>query len=162
MKQIKKILILCSMVFVALTNIGCSSDSDTELGYTVIEGANGTKTACPTDWEIPAGKSLYPQAMFFMIDTDGVPGTMEAGDMLAAFIDGTCHGACVATTGTDNYTRCMLKVVLFMEEVERENLKVELRYYSLSQGLLFTTQPIAFSEDDIKGGYRDSYCPRWK
>ncbi len=117
-------------------------------------------TSCPSDWNIPAGTKLYPSAMYVVIDDKGTPVPIEDGDFLAAFIDGRCHGAVEAVTGTDNYTRFSLKVNLFQGEESRNDLKVELRFYSFRYKRIFISKLIPFEEDAILGQLYDGYKPK--
>ena len=115
-------------------------------------------TPRPT-WQIATGVKFYPAAMYVILDNNGVPVTLEKGDLLAAFIDGTCHGVTEAETGSDGYTRFSLKVNLFQGEETRNDLKVELRYYSIKYKRIFTAPLIPFEEDAILGKLYAGYRP---
>lgn len=115
-------------------------------------------TPRPT-WQIATGVKFYPAAMYVILDNNGVPVTLEKGDLLAAFIDGTCHGVVEAETGSDGYTRFSLKVNLFQGEETRNDLKVELRYYSIKYKRIFTAPLIPFEEDAILGKLYAGYRP---
>lgn len=116
-------------------------------------------TPRPTNWQIATGVKFYPAAMYVILDNNGVPVTLEKGDLLAAFIDGTCHGVAEAETGSDGYTRFSLKVNLFQGEETRNDLKVELRYYSIKYKRIFTAPLIPFEEDAILGKLYAGYRP---
>lgn len=116
-------------------------------------------TPRPTNWQIASGVKFYPAAMYVILDNNGVPVTLEKGDLLAAFIDGTCHGVAEAETGSDGYTRFSLKVNLFQGEETRNDLKVELRYYSIKYKRIFTAPLIPFEEDAILGKLYVGYRP---
>lgn len=116
-------------------------------------------TPRPTDWQIATNVKLYPAAMYLILDNNGVPVTLEKGDLLAAFINGTCHGVAEVETGSDGYTRFSLKVNLFQGEETRNDLKVELRYYSVRYKRVFTAPLIPFDEDAILGKLYEGYRP---
>lgn len=116
-------------------------------------------TPRPTNWQIASGVKFYPAAMYVILDNNGVPVTLEKGDLLAAFIDGTCHGVAEAETGSDGYTRFSLKVNLFQGEETRNDLKVELHYYSIKYKRVFKAPSIPFEEDAILGKLYAGYRP---
>jgi len=115
----------------------------------------------PTDWAIPENKDFYPSAMYFVFDSNVLPVELEKGDLFAAFIGGVCHGVAEAETGTDGYTRCSLKVNLFVGEENSNELKIEIKFYSAKFKRIFTSSKILYEDGAICGQLYDAYKTNW-
>lgn len=159
--------IFITVITVLFLTVGCSKDDvnpqdehkekqeEQTWEYKGIESENPS-----SGWVLPS-KEVYPTPMFIMMDGKATPRPLAAGDLLAAFVGDVCHGVAEAFTGSDGYTRFELKVDLFEDEKDREDLMVELRFYSKQYSRLFITTPFPFEEGEIKGGYQHSYQPQW-
>lgn len=163
----KALFILTLLAFATLAVSSCSKEDtpvapiDPELEALLAQGGQPLAEA-PADWVAQTEADVFPKSMLVLIDQDGLPAPIAEGDMLSAWVNGTCRAVSTPLFGTEGYNRFQFKVSLPTKLVTQGNNYVELRYYNAKHQLLFTAQPVLFAEDTQLGEYMKGYKPEWK
>lgn len=155
------ILALAALASFALSS--CSKEDPITPEYQALLDQGGQYVAqAPTDWVVKDEIDIFPKSMLVVIDQSGLPTPIAKGDMISAWVDGVCRAVSTPLFGDDDYTRFQFKISLPTNLITKGDNYVEIRYYSASHQLIFTSNPVLFIEDTQLGTYRAGYNPKWK
>lgn len=164
-----KATICCLSLTIALVMAACGSDSpvaeipapqdtSTTPPAAPVDPIAMGDTPRPVDWIEMQSTNWYPCSMYFTMTGVSAPVPMKAGDMVAAFVNGSCRCVHEIADADDIIT---FKVRILTDTETQENMQVELRYYSTYYKRIFPTQPLIFVEDGVCGSIKAPYRPQW-
>lgn len=141
-----------SLLYIALAGAlalaGCSKDE--ELGE-----PQDTK---PT-WVADKSDANINSMMVTVVDS-GMPASVTKDDLLAAFVNGICRGVANPQIEEDG-TRFLLSVAPSVTDCLQNPLPVTLKYYSVNNKRVYTSQPFTFAPNGFLGTLNEGYRPTW-
>lgn len=125
------------------------------------ERAEGLQSR-PSDWTVPS--NLHYSDMTVTIDRRTLPPavTVSQYDLLGAFIDGQCRGVAEPVADIDGQVRFYLVIHSLTTDSGRDNMQVELRYYSDVRRDIYYARPFGFVYESSLGTMDEPYAPQWK
>lgn len=154
----KKYYIALTLIAASLAFSACSSDDDDNKNANINQP---TPVQKPTDWVLP--QDLHYSSMSVTIDQDAMPNgvTVNKDDLLGAFVDNECRGVASPVSDIDGKYRFTLLVHATERDANRENIQVELKYYSAQKSFIYTATKFPFEYNGILGSFNHSFEPSW-
>lgn len=153
----KKYYIALALVAASVAFSACSGDDDDNN----VNINQPTPVKKPTDWVLP--ENLHYSTMSVTIDQDALPNgvTVTGDDLLGAFVDNECRGFALPVSDIDGKYRFNLVVHATQNDVNRDNLQVELKYYSAQKAYIYTAAKFPFERNGVLGSFEHTFVPSW-
>lgn len=168
----KKILYAITILTFVFAMVGCSKDDefviptppdtpDTPEDYDNLRDSIGTATR-PTDWTGPI--TTDPTSVQTITITSAeLPTVVEDEDMLAAFCGNVCRAVTTPVHESNGKTAFTLVVMAMIDEATTAPIDLELRYYSLHNKRIYTSNKIRFRPGVTLGSLNNGgYKAEWK
>lgn len=153
----KKLFILLYILAGTLLLAGCK---DSETSDIEVDPADERVTR-PTDWI--TADALDPSS-FMIVDltASDMPTTINAKDLLAAFVGEECRGVAEPIQMLDGGCEFTMLLMASMHE-ERNNEDVVLKYYSEEDGAIYLSKPIVFQPfENWRPAESEKFKSEWK
>jgi len=135
----------------ALALTGCKSKNEPTIDTPTIE--RPTWQAVATD---------YYGYMTVILDAASLPAKIDNQDLISAYIGDTCRGVAAPYLEQDSIVRIYLSVKPSEQEASNPDQQVELRYYSEKEKHIYTSQPVAYADEEMLGSMDEGYQPTWR
>lgn len=157
--KMKKYYIAFALFAASVAFSACGGDNDDDNNN--VNTNQPTPVKKPTDWVLPQG--MHYNSMSVTIDQDAVPNgvTVTMDDLLGAFVDNECRGVASPVKDIDGKYRFSLVIHAMESDVNRDNLQVELKYYSAQKAYIYTSAKFPFERNGILGSFEHSFVPSW-
>ncbi|MCQ2095404.1 MAG: hypothetical protein MJY59_01500 [Bacteroidaceae bacterium] len=155
MKRLTTILLTAVLLLASCSSDDNEGTKDSPTSHNpYYEYISGTLTKCERpDWKVMPGLSY--SSMCMIIDEFGIPCKIDSCDMVAAFVDGCCRGmAHPIFDSSEYYWRYNLSIFSIPEDEGRQEIFVEVRYYSATLGGTFTALSFPYTDGSRLGENR--------
>lgn len=160
MKKSFRVIPLLMTVLVLGTLSGCKEEN-------VIEGPGLETQERPTDWVVVTEGVDLQSTMIadVVVDLTSLGYTYESasGDLMAAFIDGTCRAVAspMHEVTADGDPIVLFPLTIQRLESDRTDSNVALKFYSARLQHVFSTMSFAYVAEGVMGTFDEPYKPEW-